>query len=316
MADTPWQNITVIGLGSQGLAWAKNLRDSGRNISCFLRPHSPKIEKAQKLGFKTVQNFSDTDVILLLIPDHAHLTFLKENIDRIPRGTNIIYAHGASAFEHNLIAEFPQWNHLLLAPKAIASEVRLAKLEGNGLGAVYSVEGVTKDKEKTRKSLLALAKDLAVSAGPFEVTFSQEARADLLSEQSLLCGLIPYAAKACFDQLVSAGIPKELAYLEAWHEVKLIGNAMAEKGPVDFYNLISPHALVGGQMASELIFDHSFQETMEKLKEDIWSGAFFEKVKEVDFEELREQEVKKWSNHTLQSVYENLNNELSQGQKS
>ena len=316
MANTPWQNITVVGLGSQGLAWAKNLRDSGRNISCFLRPNSPKMEKAQKLGFKTVQTFFDSDVLLLLIPDHAHLDFLKENLHNIPDGMNIVFAHGASTLEHNLIESFPQWNHLLLAPKAIASEVRLAKLEGNGIGAVYSVEGVLKDKELIRKHLLSLAKDLAISAGPFEVTFAQEARADLLSEQSLLCGLIPYAAKACYDQLVAAGIPKELAYLEAWHEVKLIGNAMAEKGPVDFYKLISPHALVGGQMSSELLFDKNFLETLQKIKDDIWSGDFFEKIKNEDFNEKRELEIKKWANHSLQSVYEKLNIDLSQGQKS
>lgn len=316
MTGTPWQNICVIGLGSQGLAWAQNLRDSGKTVSCFLRPTSPKTELAKENSFSLVDNFKDCDVLLLLIPDHAHLTFLKEHEKIIPVGMNIVYGHGASNVEHGLIEKFPQWNHLLLAPKAIASEVRLAKEKGDGLGAVYSVEGAPKEKRKTIKDqLLGLAQDLGVSAGPYEVTFAQETRADLLSEQSLLCGLIPYAAKACFDQLVKAGIPEDLAYLEAWHEVKLIGNAMAKRGPVDFYNLISPHALVGGQMASEKLFDENYQDTLSKIKEDIWSGDFFKKLEDISFDQQREKEISKWAQHPLQKAFEKLNPLLNKERK-
>lgn len=311
MSDTPWQNICVVGLGSQGLAWAQNLRDSGRAVSCFLRPGSPKQELANNNGLPIVKDFSSIEVLLLLIPDHAHLAFLQEYQNKIPSKMNIIYAHGASNVEHCLMEKFPQWNHLLLAPKAIASEVRQAKVNSEGLGAVYSVENIESGDSETKEKLLALAKDLGVSAGPYKVTFAQETRADLLSEQSLLCGLIPYAAKLCFDQLVAAGIPKELAYLEAWHEVKLIGNAMANRGPVDFYNLISPHALVGGQMASEKFFDQSYHETLKNIKEEIWSGEFFQKLENVNFDEQRHKEIEKWSNHPLQKTFDQIKPQLT-----
>lgn len=319
MVASAWQNITLIGFGSQGQAWAQNLRDSGRTVTSFLREDSPSNKLVQSLGFESshqLQNLLLKDhsdhVLLLLIPDHAHKKFLTEYRKDIPSGTSIIYGHGASVVENNLLTEFPQWNHILLAPKTIASELRSGFLTGGGLGAVYSLEGVeNQELAKLEKEVLMLAKDIGITAGPYKVTFEQETRADLFSEQSLLCGLLPYAAKNCFDTMLKNDIPPELAYLEAWHEVKLIANAMIQLGPTDFFKLISPHALIGARLASKELFDKEYQETIEKLRQDIWNGAFFQKASDLSPEKEREDQIKSWANSDLQKAFEMLKEGLA-----
>ncbi|MCF8058733.1 MAG: hypothetical protein K9K67_05520 [Bacteriovoracaceae bacterium] len=310
MTHSAWSHITVIGLGSQGLAWAQNLRDSGYQCSCFLRANSTSEKRAKAHGLNQVRNFEKSDVLLLLIPDHAHIKFLKENENLIPKGMPILYAHGASLVEHDTLCAFPQWNHLLLAPKAIASELREAFLKGTGLGAVYSVEGAINNKSELRSNILGLAKDLGITAGPYEVTFEQETRADLLSEQTLLCGLIPYAAKNCFDILIEEGIPAELAYLEAWHEVKLIANAMSQAGPKGLFELISPHALVGAQIASQTLFDKEYHKAIKSLQSNIWSGEFFKQVNERDLDQERKSALENWQNSLLQKTFEKMKDDL------
>lgn len=319
MASGAWQNIALIGFGSQGQAWAQNLRDSGRQVKCFLRENSSSIELANSLGFESnsdlqylLSSAHETQVLLLLIPDHAHKGFLESHKELIPPGTSIIYGHGASVVEHQLISKYPQWNHILLAPKAIASELRSGFVHGGGLGAVYSLEGVeNKQIQEIEEQLIALAKDIGITAGPYKVTFEQETRADLLSEQSLLCGLIPYAAKNCFDTMLENDIPPELAYLEAWHEVKLIANAMIQLGPTDFFKLISPHALIGARLASKELFDKGYQETIEKLRQDIWNGNFFKKAGELSPIKERELQVEAWKNSELQKTFEKLKDGLA-----
>ncbi len=304
-----WTEVTLIGLGSQGQAWAQNLKESGLHVNCFLRENSPSRELATKLGLKIIDNLSqNSGPYLLLIPDAKIHSFLQEN--PLPTGSQLIYAHGASLIEHHLNTRYPDYEHFLLAPKAIASELRANYLNKGKTGAVYSVE-FSQDKDTSRKKLTNLALKLGITAGPFEVTFKQETTADLLSEQSLLCGLIPYAAKHCFDTLIKNGIPKELAYLEAWHEVRLIGNAMSQHGPSSLFSLISPHALVGAHLASQELFDKGYQETIEKLLAEIEGGQFFEKANQF-FEENQTNEVQSfWSSSDIQQAYEELKNSLA-----
>jgi ketol-acid reductoisomerase len=319
MPPSAWQYITLIGFGSQGQAWAQNLRDSGREVRCYLRENSNSIELANSLGFESscdlgqlLPKGKSNQVILLLIPDHAHKNFLEDHKNDIPPGTSLIYGHGASVVEHQLIASYPQWNHILLAPKAIASELRSGFVNGHGLGAVYSLEGVENQSiQKLEGELLELAKNIGITAGPYKVTFEQETRADLLSEQSLLCGLLPYAARNCFDTMLENDIPPELAYLEAWHEVKLIANAMIQLGPTDFFKLISPHALIGARLASKELFDKGHQETIERLRQDIWSGNFFKKASSLSPEKERELQIEAWKNSDLQKTFEKLRSGLA-----
>ncbi len=312
MNQDHWQEVTLIGLGNQGLAWAQNLKESSLIVHCYLRENSPKQEQAKDLNLNLISSVEEAKgPLLLLIPDHQIFSFIKEN--SIPKGSPLIYAHGASLIENDLQELFPEYSHCLLAPKAIASELREEYKKGGKLGAVYSVEypSPNEESEELRTKILKLAQDLGITAGPYEVTFKQETTADLLSEQSLLCGLIPYAAKACYDRLRQAGIPQELAYLEAWHEVKLIGNAMSQKGPAGLFDLISPHALAGAHKASQMLFDKGYQETIEKLLTDIENGQFFKEAHSF-FNENENQSVEDfWGRSEINQTYLGIKDSLT-----
>jgi ketol-acid reductoisomerase len=301
--------VTIIGLGSQGLAWALNLRDSGFDVNVWLRTNSSSLETAKSLELSVSSEFSS--IILLLIPDGQHKAFLTENSDQITEGSAIIYAHGASCIENDFSKLFPKFNHLLLAPKAIASEVRFQFEVGGKLGACSSLEyALGHDIDACKILLKNLAEGIGITAGPYPTSFKNEARADLFSEQSLLCGLLPYAAKKSFDLLISKGIDPEVAYMECWLEVKLIATAMVELGPRDFFDLISPHALSGGHKAQGMIFDKAYQNVLEKLYQDIENGTFFNEVKAQDQTKLRNDILKYWEDSQLQKVHDQLSEDL------
>ena len=304
-------NPTFIGLGSQTRAWIANLRDSGIDATIYLRPESYSHSKVSELGFSLSTELQNHKLIFLLIPDAQHLNFLQDHQDKIAPGTLIILAHGASVMEHNLPELFPQWNFSLLAIKAIASEIRFQYENKGKLGAVYSIESISeKERGFVEKTILEIARLVGVTAGPYSATFEQEAKADLFSEQSLLCGLLPYAAEQAYNSLREHGIPQELAFMECWLEVKLIADAMVKMGPVEFFNLISPHALVGSELAREKIFDKGQQEVIEKLRQDIWNGQFFKHVNDLDVTTLRSKIIGHWEQGELQSTFETLREDL------
>lgn len=309
-------HITLIGLGSQGLSWSMNLRDSGFNVDVWLRENSPSHVVREQLEFSKAKKFSS--ILLLLIPDNQHLNFLKEHEKEIPAGAAIIYGHGASCVEHELPQKFSKFNHLLLAPKAIASEVRFQFETHGKLGACMSSEFALSDEGNSNKEacevlLKNLAKGIGITAGPYPTSFLDETRADLFSEQALLCGLMPYAARSSFNFLISKGIDPKVAYLECWHELKYIAKAMADCGPKDFFNLISPHALVGAHKASEIYFNDRHQKVLEELYKDIESGRFFDEASKANKENLHENIISEWEKGSLQKVHDELFDNLVSG---
>ncbi len=308
-------DIVIIGYGSQAKAWAHNFRDSGRNIKIALRDSSESILVAKEKGFETVllseiQNESGSTFILLT-PDHTHLETLEEIYPKLSSGTNIIYAHGYSYTAFSFKEKFPKFNHLLLAPKAIASELRFQYENKGKLGAAYSVEDISKDSKKESTDLiLSIAKDIGITAGPYETSFLEETNADLFSEQSLLCSVLPYGALHAYNKLRSKGVKREIAYLECWLEVKLIADAMVKMGPIEFFKLISPNALLGGEKAQKLLFGEEYHQKMDSLLNDIWNQDFFTECKGLDFNTLRSSVLERWAKEELTETHNELAPEL------
>lgn len=303
--------LVFVGLGSQTQSWIQNLRDSGLEASVFLRHNSPSQVRLQELNLKSVENLSEADIVFLLIPDAKHHLFFEENHTHIKDGAMIIYAHGASQLEHKIAHKYPQFSHCLLAIKAIASEIRTQYVNDGKLGAVFSSEFVSVEKkEEIETKLLTIAKKVGITAGPFKVTFEQEARADLFSEQSLLCGLLPYAAKQSYEMLREKDIPKELAFMECWLEVKLIADAMVRLGPEAFFQLISPHALIGSEIAKQRIFDKDAHKIIEQLRNEIWSGDFFKEVNNLNETETRETILDRWRDSEITQTFNELKDDL------
>ncbi len=305
-------HIVIIGFGSQAKAWALNLKDSGANVYIALRESSPSIKEAKDLGLKTIilgPDLLDFNIFAVLTPDSTHEKILNEYKEFINKDSKIILAHGFSFVKNSFQEVYPNWNFLMLAPKAIASEVRFQFETKGKLGGVFSVES-SNNKEFDTLLLKELARAIGITAGPYETTFKNEAFADLYSEQSILCSLIPYGALHSFKKLREKGISKEMAYLECWYEVKLITDALIKLGPSKFFNLISPNALIGGEKAKNLFFNKEFEAVNNQLIEDIWTGKFFKEVEEIDFENLKKEVNTFWENEEITKVHNELSGEL------
>ena len=308
--------ILVIGFGSQAKSWALNLRDSGFDVHIILRKKSPSKELVKKLGFKPLI-FGEADLkaystFLMLTPDHTHAEILKTYRADFPPQSIFIYAHGFS-FCHGSFGEtFPEFKHLLLAPKAIASEVRFQYETQGKLGAAFSLETVEDPEEKkyANEVLMKISKGIGINVGPFPVSFKEECYADLFSEQSLLCSLLPYASSLSFKKLREKGVSPEIAYFECWAELKLICDALTKLGPLNFFNLISPNALIGGEKAKKLLFDDQFEKKLNSLIDDIWSEKFFKEVENTDIEKLRTKVNSYWKAEEIQTLHQQVGKEL------
>lgn len=305
------KNISIIGFGNQAKAWALNLRDSGYRVFIGLRPQSASVATAKNLKFDTffyTEEELPSQNTVILAPDDTHgeiLGSLKS------RSANLIFAHGYSLHYHGLSKRFPEFNCLLLAPKAIASEVRLQYEIGGKIGALYSVEYSSSPKA-SEDILKTIAKDVGISS-LFISSSESETKADLFSEQSLLCSVLPYAALYSFNKLIQKGINEETAYFECWHEVKLIADTMVAMGPQKFFELISPNALVGSEIGRKALFDKDYFEKIDRLYESIDSGDFAQTIDEStkeDFKKIKEQVVGFWKKEPLNLVHQRLAAEL------
>jgi ketol-acid reductoisomerase len=305
--------LTIIGLGNQARSWALNLKESGFPVRVALKEESPSLEVAVKLGLEVVEigkeEFYDDEIFALLSPDQTHQDFMTTHAHRFKEGTKILYAHGFSLLKHHFDQRFPHLQHVLFAPKSIGSELRRQFEIGGKLGAVYSLEHYKGDSVEFEAWLRSLASALGINLGPFRTTFQNETHADLYSEQGLLCSLIPYAASEMFEQLVKSGIEPELAYFECWHELKLIVNAMVDKGPEGFFDLISPNALIGSEKGYQKLFTEEFKLNLRSLFSDIQSGLFDQEIDSSNVEETRKTIRSRWKKSALQRTFLNIQQE-------
>ena len=263
-------NLAIIGFGSQAKVWAANLSESGHNVSIYLRKNSLSIENVKSSGFciEPLEQISEKspllDFVILLTPDHTHCEILELYLKSI-KGLNLVVAHGYSYWKHDFEQSYPEALFFLLAPKAIASELRSNYLTGKKLFAAVS--------DLNHVPFQSLIASLGIKK-PILSTFEEESVADLFSEQSLLCGLIPYAAKMSYEKLVEKGVNPEIAYIECWHEVKLIADAMLQYGPKGLFELISPNALIGANLFKNQYFSEDWNQKLEECFNNIKNRDF------------------------------------------
>jgi ketol-acid reductoisomerase len=303
--------LTIIGFGNQARSWALNLRDSGIPVRVALRPRSPSHSEATREKIQIVEigteDFYRSSAIALLIPDDAQEEFLADHGKKFSAGTVVLYAHGYAVSRFSLEKKYGELRHVLYAPKAIGTELRRQYLLKGKLGAVYSLEHVKGNASAIEAWVKDIAKNMGITMGPYKTTFLRETNADLYSEQGLLCSLIPYAASEMFNHLVKEGTEPELAYFECWHELKLIINAMVDKGPEGFFDLISPNALIGAEKGFQRLMSEDFKKRMHSLLEDIKSGKFDDEVKSANLPKLRQEIRERWQNDELNKTFLRIN---------
>ena len=306
---TQGNKVLIIGYGSQAKVWADNLKDSGYSISIGLRANSPSAKIANNNDHKVYfyQEASKIlfDAIVILTPDHTHLEIIDSIQDKVHQSTRLIYAHGYSLVAKNIPQKYPNFSHLLLAPKAIASEMRDLYVNKLPIPGVYSNEYSSSEKSDTQY-ILDFSHALGMTRPPFSVTAREETICDLFSEQSILCSTLPHAMRYSFDRLVEKGISPELAYLECCFETKLIVNTILKKGFKEFFNIISPNALLGAQKALNKINASSYNDSLDELLEEICSEKFFTEIEQTDISSVRKEVLSEWSKSSIDTIHDKL----------
>jgi ketol-acid reductoisomerase len=300
-------SIAIIGFGSQAKAWAKNLKDSQKDVKIVLAKTSSSRTLAKDLGFEIIDLESDAlkhlSLLVLLIPDDQHLNFINANKDFLKPGAHLVYAHGFSLSKEKLTDKYPQFTHSLLAPKAIASEVRFQyETKGKIGAAIYA------PNEAAQKELKNLAQAVGFTA-LYPSHFDEETLADLFSEQSLLCSILPYVSLKSYNLLRKNGVSSEVAFMECFLELKSISTALVRLGPEAFFKLISPNALIGSQKGRQVLLGENFDKGLESLLNDNKSKKFYKEV-EVDANQLRQQVLKEWEGEELTHVFKKLKDDL------
>lgn len=270
------KKVVSIGYGSQGHAQILNLKDSGVDVACGLRPSGPSAEKADKAGLK-VMSVEDAvkwaDVVMILIPDEIQADVYENSIKpHLRKGQYLGFSHGFSILFKQIVPP-SDVNVFMAAPKSPGHLLRSEYLSGRGVPSLIAIEqdpsGDTKDVALAYASLIGAGK-----AGIIETTFKEEAETDLFGEQAVLCGGVVSLIKASFETLVEAGYSPYMAYFECLHELKLIVDLLQQGGITDMRYSISNTAQYGDLTRGPRVVGDSTKQELKKILGEIQDGTF------------------------------------------
>ncbi len=270
------KKVSIIGFGSQGHAHALNLRDSGVSVTVGLRRGGASWKKAEGYGVpvKEVKEAAQwADVVMILVPDEYQARIYREEIaPYLKEGSYLGFAHGFN-IHFGQINPSPDINVFMVAPKGPGHLVRHEYSNGRGVPCLMAVHqdpsGDTKD--------LALSYASAIGggrAGVIETTFKDETETDLFGEQAVLCGGVTALILAGYETLVEAGYPRELAYFECLHELKLIVDLIYEGGISNMRYSISNTAQYGDLTRGPRVIGEETRKEMRRILKEIQDGTF------------------------------------------
>ena len=270
------KTIGIIGYGSQGHAHALSLKDNGQKVMVGLPSASNSRAKAADAGLQVGdvdQVTKDSQVVMVLIPDHIQGSVYKESIQPhlMPQST-LMFGHGFNIHYKQIIPP-ENVNVTMVAPKAPGHRMREMFVDGIGVPALLAIE---QDATGDAKEItLAYAKGIGCTgAGVLETTFKDETETDLFGEQNVLCGGITALIKTAFETLVEAGYEPELAYFECLHEMKLIVDLIFQGGFKYMRYSVSDTAEYGDYTRGPRVIDEHVRENMRAILRDIQDGSF------------------------------------------
>ena len=271
------KKVVIVGYGSQGHAYAANLKDSGvAEVAVALRPDSSSRAKASDAGFKVMDVVEASqwgDVIMMLTPDELQADIYADEIaENIRPGAAIAFAHGLNV-HFNLIEPRTDIDVFMVAPKGPGHTVRSEYARGGGVPCLIAVH----QDSSGNAHEIGLSYASAVGGGRsgiIETTFQEECETDLFGEQAVLCGGLCELIKAGFETLVEAGYAPEMAYFECLHEVKLIVDLIYEGGIANMNYSISNTAEYGEYVTGPRIINDETKAEMKRVLEDIQAGRF------------------------------------------
>ncbi len=307
--------IAIIGYGSQGHAHALNLRDSGLDVRVGLYEGSRSWSKAEDEGLEVglVSDVSrDSDVIMVLIPDHSQAEIYRESIlPHLLPGKTLMFAHGFN-IHYKTIQPPDSIDVSMVAPKAPGHRMREVFTRGSGVPGLLAIE---QDVTGNARDIgLAYARGVGCTrAGVLDTTFKEETETDLFGEQSVLCGGVTALIKAAFETLVEAGYQPESAYFECMHELKLIVDLLYQGGMEYMRYSVSDTAEYGDYSRGPVVVDEHVKENMKKVLAAVQDGSFArEWIAENDegrprFNRLRRENAE----HPIESVGKELRGMMS-----
>ncbi len=270
------KTIAIIGYGSQGRAWAYNMRDSGLNVIVGLRRDGKSWSEASREGFEVYEideASKKADVIVMLIPDMVQPKVWKEKIEKnLKPGQVICFAHGFT-IHYGLIRPPEFVDVVLVAPKGPGSAVRELYLKGFGVPALVAVH-----QDYSKKALdyaLAIAKANGFTrAGVILSSFKEETETDLIGEQCVLVGGVMELIKKAFEVLIELGYQPEVCYFEVLHELKLIVDLIWRGGLTGMLQIVSETAKYGGLTVGPKVIDEHVRENIRKAAQRVINGEF------------------------------------------
>lgn len=304
------KNIGILGYGSQGHAHALNLKDNGLNVAIGLYEGSKSWSQAEDAGLNVglvADVAADSDIIMVLIPDHVQSRVYKEAIrPHLLPGKTLMFAHGFT-IHYETIVPPDTVDVSMVAPKAPGHRMREVFTRGSGVPGLLAVhQDVSGQASQVG---LAYARGVGCTrAGVLETTFKEETETDLFGEQTVLCGGVTALVKAAFETMVEAGYQPESAYFECLHELKLIVDLLYQGGMGYMRYSVSDTAEYGDYTRGPAVIDEHVKDNMRKVLADIQDGTFArEWIAENDeglarFRALRKEEAE----HPIETVGKEL----------
>jgi len=269
--------IAVLGYGSQGRAWALNLKDSGHDIIIGLRPGSKSRKVARREGFRQLAALPNTvasaQVIVFAFPDHLHSKVFDKDIrPHLQPGSTLIFLHGLSIHFKTVIPP-RNCDIILLAPLGPGNAVREKYLSNEPIGFFYAIHQDYSGKAKATVNTFVRALKIDRKA-LIKTSFAEEAIGDIFGEQAVLCGGLSQLIKAGYDTLVESGLSPDKAYLEVAYQIDLIVELIKKYGIEGMLRRVSVTARLGSILAGPRIIDRGVKTRMRRLLGEIQGGKF------------------------------------------
>ena len=315
MALLDGKTVGIVGYGSQGHAHALNLKESGVDVVVGLYEGSRSKEKAEGEGLRVelvADAARDSDVIMMLIPDHTMAGVYRESVEpHLSSGKTLMFAHGFN-IHYETIVPPSAVDVSMVAPKAPGHRMREVFTRGSGVPGLLAIH---QDASGMAHDIgLAYARGVGCTrAGVLDTTFKEETETDLFGEQSVLCGGVTALIKAAFETLVEAGYQPESAYFECMHELKLIVDLLYQGGMEYMRYSVSDTAEYGDYSRGPAVIDEHVKENMKRVLEAVQDGSFArEWIAENDegrprFDRLRKENAE----HPIESVGKELRGMMS-----
>ncbi|MBN2226941.1 MAG: ketol-acid reductoisomerase [candidate division Zixibacteria bacterium] len=275
------ETCAVLGYGSQGRAWALNLRDSGVEVVIGLKNRSTSRSVARRDGFTAIITVGEAvkraEVVIMAVPDHVQGRLFKREISaNLQSGSALVFLHGFSV-HFKTVAGPSGVDVILLAPLGPGHAVREKYLAGESVGFFYAIG--QNGTGRARQRLDGLIDALKINRKTLiKTSFADEAIGDLFGEQAVLCGGLTQLIMTGFTTLRKAGLSADKAYLEVAYQLDLIVDLIKRFGIAGMYDRISLTACYGSREAGPRVIDRTVECNMQKLFNEITSGRYAKRL--------------------------------------